>query len=100
MCDRLSDVYDGGKQPCLSAILLLGSARDTFHAQVNATYRGWIDAIAHVLMASGMDQTLAQQRGEDAVIAIQGALILAQGLGDPAPFRRVVQQLPNQLFNR
>lgn len=97
MCDRLSEIYEGGKQPCLSAILLLGSARDVFHDRVQSIYRRWIDAIAAVLIASGMDKTLAQQRGEDAVIAFQGALILAQGLSDPAPFQRVMQQLPQQL---
>lgn len=97
MCDRFSEVYEGGKQPCLSAILLLGSARDVFHDRVQTIYRVWIDAIANVLIETGMDENLAQQRGEDAVIAFQGALILAQGLGDPAPFQRVIQQLPQQL---
>lgn len=97
MCDHLGDVYEGGKQPCLSAILLLGSARDVFHDRVKAIYRLWIDAIAAVLSESGMDEKLAQQRGEDAIIAIQGALILAQGLNDPAPFQRMMQQLPAKL---
>lgn len=96
MCDRLNEVYDEGRQPCLSAILLLGSARGVFHDRVQAVYRVWIDAIAAVFIESGIDKTLAQQRGEDAVIAIQGALILAQGLNDPAPFQRVMQQLPKQ----
>ena len=41
-----------------------------------------------------MDSAIAHQRGEDGIIAIQGALILAQGLNDPAPFQRVLQQLP------
>ena len=99
MCDRLSQVYDGGKQPCLSAILLLGSARDVFHDRVQSLYRVWIDAIATVLLESGMDEVLAQQRGEDAVITIQGALILSQGLNNPAPFQRIVKQLPQELCN-
>ncbi len=90
MCERLSDVYEGGKQPCLSAILLLGSARDLFHDRVKALYRVWIDAIAHVLIESGMDEQLAQQRGEDTIIAIQGALILSQGLNNPSPFQRML----------
>lgn len=97
MGDRLSEVYEGGKQPCLSAILLLGSARDVFHERVQVIYQRWIDAIAAVLTESGMDATLAQQRGEDGVIAIQGALILSQGLNNPSPFQRVMQQLPQQL---
>jgi AcrR family transcriptional regulator len=97
MCDRVNEVYQGGQQPCLFSILLLGSARDVFHDQIRGIFRGWIEAIATVLMESGMDAKLAQQRGEDGLIAIQGALILSQGLHDPAPFQRVTKQLPQQL---
>lgn len=97
MCDRLSEVYEGGNQPCLSAILLLGSARDVFHDRIQIIYKAWIDSIAHVLTESGINQILAQQRGENAVIAIQGALILSQGLNNPAPFQRMMQQLPQEL---
>ncbi|WP_416671834.1 TetR/AcrR family transcriptional regulator [Egbenema bharatensis] len=97
MCDRLRLAYEDGNQPCLTSILLLGSARDVFHDRVQVIYQSWIDAIAHILMESGMEQNLAQERGEDALITIQGSLILAQGLHDPAPFQRVMQQLPNHL---
>jgi TetR/AcrR family transcriptional regulator, lmrAB and yxaGH operons repressor len=99
MCDRLIDLYEGGKQPCVFAILLLGSARDVFHANVKGLFCGWIDAIAAVLVETGMDSGLAQQRGEDAAIAVQGALILSQALDDPSPFLRVMQQLPTQLYS-
>ena len=43
------------------------------------------------------DKLLANQRAEDALIAIQGALILSRGLGEIAPFQRIIQQLPAQL---
>lgn len=97
MCDRLNELYEGGKQPCLFAILLLGSARDVFHRKVQELFQGWIDAIATVLIEAGMDRELAKQRAEDAAIAIQGSLILSQGLEDSAPFQRVIQQLPKEL---
>ncbi|NJO80090.1 MAG: TetR/AcrR family transcriptional regulator [Cyanobacteria bacterium RM1_2_2] len=97
MCDRLNEFYEGGEQPCLFAVLLLGSARDVFHAKVKTLFQTWINAIAQVLIETGMQPELAHQRGEDAAIAVQGALILAQGLDHPAPFRRVIQQLPAQL---
>lgn len=100
MCDRLTDLYEGGKQPCVFAILLLGSARDVFHSKVQALFRGWIDAIAAVLVEAGLERDLAQQRGEDAVIAVQGALILSQALDNPSPFLRVMQHLPVQLCQR
>lgn len=97
MCDRLSELYEAGRQPCLSATLLLGSARDVFHDSVQASYCAWIRAVAQVLVDAGLDLTTAQQRGEDMVITIQGSLIVAQGLANPEIFQRSLQQLPQRL---
>ncbi|MGG6298261.1 TetR/AcrR family transcriptional regulator [Leptolyngbya sp. AN02str] len=97
MCDRVHDLYAGGERPCLLAILLLGSARDTFHSKVQGLIASWIEAIATVLQAAGMEPAIARLRGEDAIIAIQGSLILAQGLGNVAPFQRVLRDLPQTL---
>lgn len=97
MCQSVSNLYEGGRQPCLFAILLLGSARDIFQAKVQQLLQIWITEIAQVLIEEGLEPSLARQRGEDAVIAIQGSLILAQGLDDLAPFERILQELPKQL---
>jgi TetR/AcrR family transcriptional regulator, lmrAB and yxaGH operons repressor len=97
MCDRLSELYEAGRQPCISATLLLGSARDIFRDRVEARYRAWIGAVAQVLMDEGFDRATAWQRGEDLVITLQGSLIVAQGLDNPAIFERSLQQLPQQL---
>lgn len=97
MCDRLSELYEAGQQPCISATLLLGSARDLFHDRVQARYCAWITAVAQVLVDAGLDRTTAQQRGEDMVIALQGSLIVSQGLNNPKVFQRSLQQLPQQL---
>jgi AcrR family transcriptional regulator len=97
MCESLGELYEGGQQPCLFAILLMGSARGVFHEKVKALLRIWIDEMAKVLMEAGLEEKPARERGEEAAIAIQGALILAQGLDDLTPFERVLQQLPEQL---
>jgi AcrR family transcriptional regulator len=97
MCDRLSELYEAGQQPCMTATLLLGSARDLFHDLIQARYSAWISAVAQVLVDAGLEHHLAQQRGEDMVIAIQGSLIVAQGLNRPEIFQRTLQQLPQQL---
>jgi TetR/AcrR family transcriptional regulator, lmrAB and yxaGH operons repressor len=97
MCDRLYELYEGGHQPCIFAILLLGSAREVFHPKIKVLFCAWIEAIAKVLIETGMDEVLAQQRSQDVAIAIQGSLILVQGLEDPSPFRRVIQQLPQEI---
>jgi TetR/AcrR family transcriptional regulator, lmrAB and yxaGH operons repressor len=97
MCVAVSELYEGGQQPCLFTILLMGSARDIFHDSVKRLLNLWIDEMAKVLIEFGLDKEQARQRGEDAMIAIQGALVVAQGLDNVAPFERILQQLPQQL---
>ncbi|KJH70104.1 TetR/AcrR family transcriptional regulator [Aliterella atlantica] len=97
MSDSISELYAGGQQPCLLAILLMGSTRDVFQPTLRSLLHSWIEAIAEVLIAAGLNETLAKQRGEDAIIAIQGSLILSHGLNDFAPFQRTLAQLPQQL---
>jgi TetR/AcrR family transcriptional regulator, lmrAB and yxaGH operons repressor len=98
MCEETSRFFNGGQNPCLWAVLTMEETSDAlFHGEISGAFARWIGAIAAVLVAAGVEPMLAQQRGEDAIIAIQGALIVSRGLRDYAPFQRVLQQLPQQL---
>ncbi|MGK7908938.1 MAG: TetR/AcrR family transcriptional regulator [Synechococcus sp.] len=97
MCDRVNDLYAGGTQPCLLAILQAGTGRDLFHPQVKKALEAWIGGIADVLVELGLGKSLAQQRSEDALISIQGALMVSQALDDPTIFERTTQNLPQKL---
>ncbi|MGA7933358.1 MAG: TetR/AcrR family transcriptional regulator [Kovacikia sp.] len=98
MGEETSHFFKAGQNSCLWAVLVLEqSSDDLFHSQISWAFSTWIEAIAQVLITAGLDKTLAKQRGEDAMIAIQGALILSHGLHDFAPFQRVIKQLPQQL---
>lgn len=98
MCDRISALYEAGEQPCILASLTMGASRDMFHGAIRARLQMLVDEIAAVLVEAGLDAELAQQRGEDAVMTIQGALILSRGLDDPTPFQRALAQLPDRLW--
>jgi hypothetical protein len=54
--------------------------------------------IATVLMAEGMEENVAKQQAEKAVILVQGSLILAQGLNDVQVFKRIIGDLPTELL--
>ncbi len=98
MCEEVNHFFKEGQNSCLWAVLVLEQSSDNlFHPQISRAFTQWIEAIANVLITAGLDETLAKQRGEDAIIAIQGALILSHGLKDLAPFQRVLQKLPQQL---
>jgi TetR/AcrR family transcriptional regulator, lmrAB and yxaGH operons repressor len=98
MCQETNRFFNLGKNPCLWAVLAMEETSDTlFHGQISSALTKWIDSIAQVLISAGIDRTMAQQRSEDAIITIQGALIVSRGLRDHRSFQRVLQQLPQQL---
>jgi AcrR family transcriptional regulator len=98
MCEETSQFFNEGQNSCLWAVLVMEqSSDDLFHAQISCAFSQWIEAIAKVLVTAGLDGKLARERGEDAMIGIQGALILSHSLRDFTPFQRVLEQLPKQL---
>jgi hypothetical protein len=98
MSVEVGKFFNEGQNSCLWAVLVMQqSSDDLFHAEIRGAFSLWIDAIAKVLVTAGLDEKLAKERGEDAMIGMQGALILSHGLRDFAPFQRVLAQLPQQL---
>jgi TetR/AcrR family transcriptional regulator, lmrAB and yxaGH operons repressor len=98
MCIETSRFFNEGQNSCLWAVLMLEQASDElFHSQISLALSRWIEAIVNLLVTAGLDKTPAQQRGEDAMVAIQGALIMTHGLRDLAIFDRVLTQIPQQL---
>lgn len=98
MLAALDAFYVGGSERCLLGNLVLGGSRARFQARLQGTFSTWIDALAALAVETGVSRKAARERAEDAVLQIQGALILAGGLDDPAPFRRVLRRIPDLLL--
>jgi hypothetical protein len=79
--------------------MVVGAGRQIFQRELRKSFGAWIDALAKVLTDARLPARQARERAEDAVIRIEGALILAGGLGDPAPFRRLLKRLPQDLLS-
>lgn len=97
MCDRLSQLYAKGCKPCLLGTLTMGPVRDDLHEAVKQGLEEFIEAIAQVLLDAGLEPTAARERGEDALMTIQGSLLLARAIDDPKTFQRAMDKLPQQL---
>jgi TetR/AcrR family transcriptional regulator, lmrAB and yxaGH operons repressor len=98
MNDRLSQFYDCGRSACLLAIFTLGEPESLFQVQVHQMLDAWINSLTVLLVETGIPEQAARQRAEDAVIQVQGALVLTRGLNSTEPFKRVLQQLPVKLL--
>jgi TetR/AcrR family transcriptional regulator, lmrAB and yxaGH operons repressor len=91
--------YDHGQKDCLLGLLSIGEARELFGQQIARSLTVWIDRLAKLAIESNIPPNAARQRAEDAVLQIQGALVLSRGLNDTTIFRRVLKQLPEMLLS-
>jgi hypothetical protein len=66
-------------------------------AAVKRSFRSLHEAFATVAREAGATPAVARARAEQAVLQIQGALVLARGSGDRGPFERVLKALPGAL---
>ncbi len=98
MNDALDRFYDDGREACVLAILGIGDSSQRFHPRVKQIFRDWIDAFATVIRDGGQSPEVAQGRAEDALVRIEGALVLARSLGEPAIFGRTLRALPAELL--
>jgi len=77
----------------------LGASRDLFDDKVKTYFAGWIDALAASLRRLGDDKNAARQKAEQAVLEIQGALVLTRALDDIKVFSRALADSRKRLMN-
>ena len=100
MAEKLDEFYEGGKQSCLLDALSFGVEEGGIRDHQKAAMEAWVDAIATLLRESGIQPRTAQERAEDAVIRIQGSLVMARASRNPMPFRRTLRALPQDLLRK
>jgi len=100
VCAGLDKFYASGSCSCLLDTLTLSvDARGARkHARKSLQY--WVASFAALSKEAGLPAELARQRGEDAVAAIQGALVVARVAGDRKAFRRALESLPERLLRK
>jgi AcrR family transcriptional regulator len=99
MLHNLDEFYSSGRASCLLGIMTIGDGRDVVSNHVRNALERWIGALASLLKDARVKSPDAQRRAEDAVMRIQGAIVLARGLDDPQPFRRLMDRLPQEIFS-
>jgi TetR/AcrR family transcriptional repressor of lmrAB and yxaGH operons len=98
MVGTLDEFYRGGREACVLGNLVLGTSRTRFRRQLASIFDQWIEALATALVEGGISAPVARERAEDAVVRIEGALILAGAMNDMTFFGRGLNELPSSLL--
>jgi len=99
MARELDAFYDSGRRSCLLEALSLGERGSPLSKMARSLLQLWVGEMARLLERAGLGSREAAARAEDAVVRIEGALVVARVQDDPKPFQRVLQSLPTQLLD-
>ena len=90
--------YAGGAKNCLLGAMVLSGGSELFADELAAAFAAWIDALSATIRDAGVPARIARRRAEDAVMRLQGALVVTRGMKDTGVFRRLLSELPGQLL--
>ncbi len=92
MWQNVGSYFQSGARICLVGAFALDASRDRFALAIQHYFSRWIAALASALVRNGASEEEAARCAEDAVITIQGAIILSRALDDPEVFRRAIER--------
>jgi TetR/AcrR family transcriptional regulator, lmrAB and yxaGH operons repressor len=98
MFSAVDDYFRSGQRVCLVGMVALGNSRGRFGNAVKGYFVGWIDALAACLGRLGHSKGTARRKAEQAVLEIQGALVLTRALDDTKIFSRAMADSRRRLI--
>ncbi|MBB3947321.1 AcrR family transcriptional regulator [Rhizobium skierniewicense] len=97
MLDGVTDYFRSGSRVCLVGALAVSNTRDRFSQAIRGYFVHWVDALQSALVRQGRDDLQARTLAEDAVLSIQGAIVLSRAFDDPVVFQRAIEQVRGRL---
>ena len=98
MTESIDKFYESGQAPCILAVMSLGEADNLFHQRLEASLKRWLDELTRVVEETGVTPEVAKIRAEDAMMLIQGALVLVRVTNTIEPFKRAMVKIPQVLL--
>jgi AcrR family transcriptional regulator len=97
MLDAVTTYFRSGRRVCLVGALAVSNTRDRFSEAIRGYFVDWVEALRLALVRQGREEDHARALAEDAVLSIQGAIVLSRSLDDPGVFERAIGQLRGRL---
>ena len=88
MLDEVDAYFRSGRRVCLPGAFALGRERERFEAAVTGYFTHWVDALEQALRAAG--RAAPRATAMQILAAVQGGIVLARALQDPAAFSAAV----------
>lgn len=98
MARGFGEFYAAGHDACLIELFGVGTTGMQFLPHLTQSITVLLRSISDVLIEAGQSEAQAWRRAEDAIIAIQGTLVLSRATGSTDVFHRILDELPDRLL--
>lgn len=98
VAQNLRGFYADGCKSCVLDTLSLPGGGPALREAVRGALKAWLQAFAGIAREAGASGAEARERAEQAIIQIEGSIVLARVLGDRRPFHRALDRLPGLLL--
>jgi len=98
--ERLREYYGDGTKPCVLDTLSLRGGTPELQLALQGALAEWLRTFAAVAIEAGFATEEAQRRAEQAVIAIEGSLVLARVTGKRDLFLGALAELRSRLIGQ
>ncbi|WP_263376712.1 TetR/AcrR family transcriptional regulator [Granulicella aggregans] len=97
VAERLREFYVGGSKSCVMEALSIRGGSEELQLALKEAMQALGNAFTQIAKESGHGLAAARSKAEDAIVRLEGSLILARVLGDTACFERMLKRLPDLL---
>ena len=97
VAEKLREFYAGGTKPCLMEVLSIRGGSEALQIALKTAMLEMLNAFAQIAKECGLSAAIAKHKAEEAIVRLEGSLILARVVDDPACFERTLKQLPDPL---
>ena len=97
---KLRIFYGDGEKPCVLDSLSLRGGPPELAAALSGAYKAWLESFAAIARESGLSRRLAEDRARQALIQIEGSLVLSRVTGNRKVFLDALSALPDLLSRR
>ena len=97
VAEHLRSFYQDGRKSCICDVLSIPGGSEALHSTIQGAMQAWIHSFAEIARESGFSPAMARSRAEEAVLRIEGSLVIARVLGEASQFKRTLKSLPDFL---
>jgi TetR/AcrR family transcriptional repressor of lmrAB and yxaGH operons len=92
--------YGDGAKPCVLDSLSFRGSPPELATALSGAYKAWLESFAAIARESGLIRRLAEDRARQALIQIEGSLVLSRVTGNRKIFLDTLSELPDLLTRR